>query len=234
MLDELVEPQGPVVERGREPEAVLDERLLAGPVTLVLSVQLRDGHVRLVEHAEEVVGEVVEQGVRHLAGFPTVEEPRVVLDPGAGADLAEHLEVVGRPHPQPLRFQQFALRLEPRQSVRELGFDALDRPLHVVLVGDVVRRREQHEPVELLDDLAGDGVDRVHPLDLVPEELDAHAPFLVGGEHLDRVPSHPELVADEALVIAFVLELDEPAQDRALVVLLAHAEHEALLLVQLG
>ena len=104
VLDELVEPQGPVVERGREPETVLDECLLAGPVTLVLSVQLWDGDVRLVEHAEEVVREVIEQGVRHLAGLPAVEESRVVLDPGAGADLAEHLEVVGRPHPQPLRF----------------------------------------------------------------------------------------------------------------------------------
>ena len=213
---------------------MLDEGLLAGPVTLVLSVQLRDGDVRLVEHAEEVVREVVEQGVRHLAGLAAVEEPRVVLDPGAGADLAEHLEVVGRTHPEALRFQQLALRLEPRQPVLELGFDALDRPLHVVLVGDVVRRRERHEPVELLDDLARDGVDRVHPLDLVAEELDAHAPLLVGGEHLDRVAAHTELVPDEALVVPLVLELDEPAQDRALIVLLPHAEHQALLLVQLG
>ena len=104
----------------------------------------------------------------------------------------------------------------------------------MVLVGDVVRRREQDEPIELLDDLAGERVDGVHPLDLVAEELDAHAPLLVGGEHLDRVASHPELVADEALVVALVLELDEPAQDRALVVLLPDAEHQALLLVQLG
>ena len=64
-------------------------------------------------------------------------------------------------------------------------------------VGDVVRRREQHEPVELLDDLAGERVDRRDALDLVAEELDPDRPLLVGREHLDGVAAHPELVAGE-------------------------------------
>ena len=40
-----------------------------------------------------------------------------------------------------------------------------------LLVGDVVRRREQRERVELLDDLAGERVDRADALDLVAEQL---------------------------------------------------------------
>ena len=64
-------------------------------------------------------------------------------------------------------------------------------------------------------------------LDLVAEELDADRPLLVRGEHLDRVAPHAELVAGEGEVVALVLQLDEPAQDRALVALLADVERSA-------
>jgi len=51
-----------------QPEAVVDERLLARAVALVHAAELRHGLVRLVEEDEEVVGEVVEQAVRPRAG----------------------------------------------------------------------------------------------------------------------------------------------------------------------
>ena len=70
--------------------------------------------------------------------------------PGAHADLAHHLEVVGGAHAQPLRLEQLAVLLEPRQPLGQLGLDALDRGAHVLVVGDVVRRREQHEPLDAL------------------------------------------------------------------------------------
>ena len=54
-LAELLEPQRPVVHRPRQPEAVLDERVLARPVALVLAVELRHGLVPLVEDDEEVL-----------------------------------------------------------------------------------------------------------------------------------------------------------------------------------
>ena len=110
---------------------------------------------------------------------------------------------------------------------------SIARP-HVVLLGHVVRRREQHERVDVLDELAGDRVDRGDPLDLVAEELDADAALLVRREDLDRVAADPELVADERHVVALVLELDEPVEDRPLVVLLADVEDQELRGVRLG
>ncbi len=47
---ELLEAQRPVVGGRRQPEAVLDEGVLAAAVALVLAVQLRDRLVALVEH----------------------------------------------------------------------------------------------------------------------------------------------------------------------------------------
>ena len=160
-LDELLEPQRPVVHRRRQPEAVLDQRLLARTVALELAVQLRD---RLTcdssSDAEPVVGEVVEQRVGRLVPLPAVEVHRVVLDARAAADLAQHLEVVGGAHAQALRLEQLAFALELGEPLDQLGLDALDRLLEPLLVGDVVRRGEQRERVELLDDLAGERVDR--------------------------------------------------------------------------
>jgi hypothetical protein len=77
-----------------------------------------------------------------------------------------------------------------------------------------VRRGEEHEPVEQLDDLTGERIDRRDALDLVAEQLDADGPLLVGGVDLDRVAPDPELVAGEPVVVALVLQLDEPAQHR--------------------
>ena len=45
------------------------------------------------------------------------------------ADLAHHLEVVVGAHPQPLRLEQLALLLEPRQPLLQLGLDAVDGAL---------------------------------------------------------------------------------------------------------
>ena len=113
---ELVPPQRPVVERARQPEAVLDERALARRVALVHRADLRHRDVRLVDDDQEVVGEVVEQAVRRLARRAAVDVPRVVLDAVAEADLLHHLEVERGAHAQPLRLEQLALRARARPA----------------------------------------------------------------------------------------------------------------------
>ena len=122
-LEHLVELQRAVVAGGREAEAVLDEHVLAAAVALVLPVQLGHRLVALVDDEQEVVGEVVEQGERRLAVVAAVDVHRVVLDAVAVADLAHHLQVVLRAHPQPLRLEQLALGLEPGQPLLQLGLD---------------------------------------------------------------------------------------------------------------
>ncbi len=149
---------------------MIDQGVLARLVALVLTVELRDRLVRLVDDDDVVAREVVEQRVGHLTRGPTVEMTRVVLDPGAHADLAQHLEVVGRAHAQPLRLEQLALLFEPGEPFVKLRLDALDGSLHVFVGRDVVRGREEHQPLQLLDDLPRQRVDRSDALHLVAEE----------------------------------------------------------------
>ncbi len=225
-LQELVEHQGPVVPRRRQPEPVLDQVVLAGAVPLVHATDLRHGHMRLVEEHHEVVGEVVQQGVGRLPGRATVEVPRVVLDAVAAADLADHLEIVVGAHLQPLRFQQLALGLEGGQAIGELGLDGGQRPFERLLRRHVVGRREDQRRGHRSADLTGQGIHADDALHLVTEELDAQRPLVVSGEDLKRVPADPEGPAHQREVVAAVLQRDELAHRGVEAHLGAGLEHE--------
>ena len=223
-VDELLPLQRPVVHRARQPEPVVDQVALAGHVALVHPADLRHGDVGLVDDEHEVLGEVVEQAVGGAAPAAAVDVHRVVLDARAGPDLAHHLDVVGRAHPQPLGLEQLALLLEGRDLLLELGLDAGDGALHPGRAGDVVGGREDVELVVVGDHLAGDRVQRHQPLDLVAEELHPHGVLLVDREDLEGVAADPEGAAGEGEVVAGVLDLDEPAQHVVAVHLVADLE----------
>jgi hypothetical protein len=186
-LEELLPLQRAVVHRAGQPEAVVDQGALAAAVALVHRADLRHRHVRLVQDQQEVLGEVVEQRVRRGAGRAAVDVHRVVLDAVAEADLAHHLEVVGRAHAQPLGLEHLPLLLHLVQPVGELELDAPGRPLHPLRPGDVVRGREDEDLLVLLDHLAGERVQRHDLLDLVAEHLDPDGELLVHREDLDGV-----------------------------------------------
>ena len=223
-LQELVEAQRPVVERRRQPEAVLDERLLARAVALVHAADLRHGLVRLVDEDEEVVGEEVEQRVRRRARRAPVEDPRVVLDPVAVAELLQHLEVVLGPLPDPVRLEQLPLRLEELDLLLELVLDLVDGALDRLARGHVLRRREDRQVLEACVDLAGERIEVRDLLDLVAEERDAVGRLHVRRLHLDDVAAHAEAAAAEERVVARVLDVDELAQHHVAVDLLADPE----------
>jgi len=57
---ELAEVERPVVQRRRQAEAEVDQRLLAGDVAVVHAAHLRDRDVRLVDEQQPLVGQVVQ------------------------------------------------------------------------------------------------------------------------------------------------------------------------------
>ena len=114
-LDELLEAQRPVVGRRRQAEAVLDERLLAAAVALVLAVELRAPLTWLSSSTtRKSSGKKSSRVFGRLARAPAVDRRRVVLDAVAEADLLHHLEVVLGAHAEALGLEQLALA--PRTS----------------------------------------------------------------------------------------------------------------------
>ena len=182
--------------------------------------------MRLVDEDDEVVREVVEQRERVRAGRPALEDPRVVLDPGAEAELLQHLQVVLGPLPQPVRLEHLALALEHREPPVELGLDLVHGALDRRPRGDVLRRRPDGQVVELRVDLAADRVEVRDLLDQVAEERDAVRGLRVRRLNLDDVALDAEAPAPEHGVVADVLRVDELAQHGVAVVLLPHLEDQ--------
>ena len=146
---ELVEAERAVVERGREAEAVVDERLPCArgrrrtcpPICGI-------GLVGLVDEDDEVGGEVVEEVCGAEPGRPAVEVPRVVLDAVAEPELLQHLEVVLGALPDPVGLEHPSLGLELLHLRRRArpGCSTTARST-VGFGGDVLRRREDRAPV---------------------------------------------------------------------------------------
>ncbi len=57
-LRELVEIERPVVQRGRQAEAVFDQGFLARTVAAVHAADLRHGHMALIDHQKKIVGKI--------------------------------------------------------------------------------------------------------------------------------------------------------------------------------
>ena len=168
--------------------------------------------MRLVDHQQEVLGEVVQQGRRRRTGLAAVDMAGIVLDTGAEADLTHHLDVVVGTHPQPLRLQQLALPFEFGQPLGQLLLDGRDGRRHPLGAGDVVGGREDPQRVHLADHIAGQRMQVVERLDLVTEVLDANGQFLIGRDDLDGVAADPKRAAGERHVVTAVLDVDEQSE----------------------
>ncbi len=233
-LQELVLLQRTVVEGGGEPEAEVDERLLAGAVPVVHATDLREHHVRLVEEDDEVVGEVVEQGVGRRAGGPVLQVAGVVLDAGAVAEGPKHLEVVERALAQALLLEELPDAIEVRELLLEVSLDHLHGRLELVVGRDVVPGGEDRRALQLGRLVAGERVDEGEPVDLVAPQLYPQRLLLVGRPDLDHVAASAEAAGLQLDVVALVLLRDERAEDLVARQDPAHVEQQVELLVLVG
>ena len=231
----LLELHGAVVQRRGEPEAVLHQGLLAGAVALVHAPHLGNADVALVDEEQGVVGQVVEEGGRRLAGVAPGEVAGVVLDAVAVAQLQHHLDVVEGALLQALGLHQAVMLAQPLEALDQLRLDGIDGAEDGLPGRDVVGLGVDRHPRHLAPHLAGQGVEEADGVDLVIEELDAHR-LLVGVRRvdIDDVAAHPVGAAPEVHVVAGVLQLRQAAQEPALVDQLAAGEVQAHLQVLVG
>ena len=181
----------------------------------------------LVDEDQRVVGQVLEQGRRRLAGAAPGEVTRVILDAGARAGRLDHLDVEAGALLQALCLEETAGSGELIEAELELLADALHRLGQRRPRRDVVRVGVDLHRLELAVGGAGQRVELDDRLDLVAEEIDAPGAVLkVGREQVDGVAADAERAAAEVGIAPLVLERDEVGDELTLVDALADGERE--------
>ena len=94
------------------------------------------GHVALVDDEEEVIREVVEETEGALTRLATIEVTGVVLDTRAVAQLADHLQIIGRALVEALGFEGTALVLQLLYTLTEVDVDLPDGGVDLLLRRD--------------------------------------------------------------------------------------------------
>ena len=212
-LGELLKVQRTVVKGAGQPEAVVHQGGFPGPIPGVHGPHLGEGHVALVDEQKKILGEVVQQGHGRGPGGPAGDDPAVILNAGAVAQLPHHLNVVQGALGDALGLQQLVVGLEEGHPFLHLPVDLLDGGGHFFLGGHIVGGRVDGHMVHHPGGGAGDHVDLADPVDLVPEELHPDGPVVgVDGENFHRVPPDPEAVAVEGHVVALIADLRELVQ----------------------
>ena len=212
-LFKLRKLQGAVIIGAGQAEAVLHQALLPGPVAVIHGPHLRQGHMALVHKEDKILREVVQQRGGRGTRLPAGDDPAVILDAGAVAQLPHHLHIVPGALVDALGLNKLAVILEVGLALRQLPLDLLHRPLHLLLGGDVVAGGVDGHVLQHPLGLTGDGVDLRDAVDLVPKEL--HPDGVAVGVHrvnLHRVPPDPEHIALEGHVVAVVADLHQLTQ----------------------
>ncbi len=175
-----------------------------------------------VDEHDRVVGQILEQRRRRLAGIATREIARIVLDARARSGRREHLEIEDRALLEPLCLQQAVGARQLIDACPQLGLDAVDRLMQRRLRRHVVGVRVDLHEFQIGNLLAGERIELLNAFDLVAEQLDAPgAVLVVRGEEVDHVAAHAERAALEVHIGAAIHERDEIGDQRALADLLA-------------
>ena len=91
-----------------------------------------------IDDNQGIVGQVLEQRRRRLSRGAPRQVARVVLDAGAIAQLADHLDIVPGALLQALRFDQFIILLELLESLGQFLLDVLHRTQQDIARGYIV------------------------------------------------------------------------------------------------
>src|SRR5260370_29037662 len=144
-----------------------------------------------------------------LARHPSRKVTRIILDAVAIADFLHHLNIEKCSLMNRLRFQQTALLLEQRFPPAKLSLDRFDGLFQPGPRHDEMAFRINRQPIEHMQFVAGERIERTELVDLIAPQLDSESKTLIRRMHLDRVAANAGCSAPEIEVIPLVQDIDQ-------------------------
>ena len=187
-------------------------------------MDLWHGHVALINDEEEVIREVVEETEGALTRLATIEVAGVVLDPRAVAQLADHLQIIGRTLVEALGFEGTAFVLQLLHALTEVDVDLPDGGVDLLLRRDEEVGRVDDEPCHRPVFSTALWVEGSDALDLVVPEghtIRHTVEAFDGGEDIDGVALDTEVARGEGQAVVDVVIEDQVTLELLLTVALS-------------
>ncbi len=170
---EFTEIKGAVVERGGQPESILNEIHLARSVALEHAADLRNGDMRFIDEHDVIALEIIEKACGRFAGLSAPDDTGIIFDAAAVTHLQKHFHVVARSAFKALRLYQFALRVEYAKPFFKLFADKPHCFFHLFGRGYEVLCGVNIKLLQFLGFCASQGIDAVQAFDRVAEKFDS-------------------------------------------------------------
>ena len=107
---------------------------------------------------------------------------------------------------------------------KPINRDLANGPIHALGSSHIVRGRKDVKLRFITENLPSERMQRHEAFNVIPEKLNAYRVQFVDRENLHSVTTHTERATSESNVIAGVLNIDEHAEERVAVSLLAHSK----------
>ena len=111
MLLKLFKEKRAVIICRRESETILYQSIFSGTIPMVHAPHLRKRYMRLIDHHQKIIREIVQKRIGRLARLSLRQVSGVIFNPRAIAHFLQHLNIIASPLFQSLCFQQFVLLL---------------------------------------------------------------------------------------------------------------------------
>ena len=212
-LLELLKFQRPVVKGAGQPEPVVHQALFSGAVAVIHGSHLRQRHMALVHKQHKVLRKIVQQRHGRRSRLPSGDDPAVILNARAVAQLPHHLHVVAGALVNALRLNELAAIFKILLPLRQFFFNFLRSPRHFLLGGHIVAGGVNSHVVYDALRLSRHGIKLADAIHFVPEILHPNGvPVGVHGVYLHRVPPHPKHIAFKGDVVPLIADLHQLSQ----------------------
>ena len=209
---------------------MLDQRRLAGTVSLKHSSDLRKGHMAFIQYDQKIIGKEIDQTKGAFTCLTAAEPTGVIFNAAAEPQFLQLFQIVIGAHADALCFQKKSLRFEISNPLFQLAPYAVDRSLQFVGGCQVLIGRIEVEMGEASLCITGQGIQLPNRIDLIPPELYSDGRFHVSGKDIHHVASYAEVPPRQAHIVAIVLIVHQSVQQGVAPHLLPYPDgnHEVL------
>ena len=186
---------------------MLNQSNLTRAVSLIHSSNLRNRYVALIDDANHIFGEIINERIRGLTRSASVQVPRIILDTVAVSHSLKHLKIIARSLCQPLGFQQLIVCFKLSHAMLKFFAYCLQCMSNLWTLSYIMGCGPNGNGIKLTDNLTGYVAYLSNGFHLIAKELYTQRIFRIGRKNIDNISTNTEHSALKVIVIAVILDI---------------------------